>query len=420
MIAQQSRFASGVFIAVAVTVLLSILYPRSLGFLPALIGVVTLALSYFLDNRSALSWKAIAPFLIPAGIVVGLAALSAVWSINSEGALERAGKMAGVIFGTACLYTVLRTIPLERVARLWWILPAIVALCAVYLTSEYQSGFAIYRFLRGIPADQYVALAELNRSCVALILISLPTIGLLYNSLRSKGIAGYKAFAAVLALIALIIPILMMTDSQSAQLSFIAGLLAMALFPVKNSRIWVLAAIVVCAGVLLTPWLSQYLFSIAPKDVQLAHQSRLIMQTNYLPRLEIWDFVSRYALQSPWLGHGIEATRYVAAFDTQEIYQPGKTLLHPHNGALQIWVEFGALGAILAAIGLTLVCKLIFSLPDTLSRRIGIANLVAVMSIGVIGYGLWQGWWVGLLCFLIGISTLVVRIIHLQNSPSRA
>src|SRR5436190_23671517 len=70
-------------------------------------------------------------------------------------------------------------------------------------------------------------------------------------------------------------------------------------------------------------------------------------------RLEIWDFVSRYALRHPLHGFGIEATRAVEAFDSQQIYQKKATILHPHNFAIQMWIEFGLIGGLLAAAMMT-------------------------------------------------------------------
>ena len=53
-------------------------------------------------------------------------------------------------------------------------------------------------------------------------------------------------------------------------------------------------------------------------------------------RMEIWDYVSRYALQNPLYGFGVEATRQVPSFGSTESYQEGQTILHPHNFVLQL------------------------------------------------------------------------------------
>jgi O-antigen ligase len=123
------------------------------------------------------------------------------------------------------------------------------------------------------------------------------------------------------------------------------------------------------------------------------------------PRLEIWDFISRRALQSPFIGHGTEATKSIT-FDTAQLYQPGKTILHPHNFALQLWIEFGAFGAALGAAFLGDILSRIYKF-DLPLRRFSLALLMASLSVASTGYGLWQGWWLGVFCLLIAFIPLL-------------
>lgn len=414
------RFAPGVFAALALTIFICTVLPRSFSFLPGLVGLVALLLwPFFYDNRKPWTWDALSPALVPVLTLFALSALSAFWAINGPEAFERAVKIFAVLLSGVALYSLCRTLPVKNIVALWWLPPLITALSALLLIFEYCFDYPVFRLLRDLPPDTNVSLSELNRSTVSLCLISLPAMMLLYCGVRSKGWGRHQAFGLTSGFVLLLLPVLMMTDSQSAQLAFLLGVLTLTLAPVGRRAFWVLAAIVLCAGMLSAPWLAQYLFSLTPQDGAAIHQhASFINRTNYLPRLELWDSVSRYTLNSPWVGYGMDATRYVPAFDSKQMYQPGVTLLHPHNAALQIWIEFGALGAMLAAAGLAYLCKKLSALPDQLSKRLGLAVFVGIIGVGIVGYGLWQAWWIGLLAFVVGFTVLATRIVAAQKDTA--
>jgi O-antigen ligase len=65
---------------------------------------------------------------------------------------------------------------------------------------------------------------------------------------------------------------------------------------------------------------------------------------------------------------------------------------HPHNAALQIWVELGAVGAALTATALLLLLRLMASLrTESLAPRL--ALLMGAAAVSLVGHGAWQGWW---------------------------
>lgn len=423
----SAGFSTGVFLSLIAVLVLCIIMPRGFSVAPGLLGVVALALSpFFMKGQHPdtqprpWSFAVLRPVLVPVCLILLLAGLSSLWAVDAKEALERTGKLAGVLLPGIALFGVLRVMKTESLVKLWWVLPAMLAGMSLYLTSEYLTDFAVYRLIRNIPEQTHVPLAELNRSCVALCMLCLPALALLYKGLRQRGTSRWLSLLAAALLVGMMIPVLSMTDSQSASMAFVLGGAVLLLAPVGRKFLWVAAALVAAAGILSAPFLAQFLWSLAPHDVASLQQTNFITKTNYLPRLELWDAVARYALQSPLWGFGIEATRSVAAFDSQQIYQPGTTLLHPHNAALQIWIEFGAIGAILAAGGIALLCRACMNLPDQMAKRLGLSLLVATMGVGVVGYGLWQGWWVGLLTTLVALSILSIRILTAQKNAAPA
>lgn len=85
------------------------------------------------------------------------------------------------------------------------------------------------------------------------------------------------------------------------------------------------------------------------------------------------------------------------------------TVLHPHNIFLQIWVEFGIIGISLAAAFLLWIIKRFDDMPTFAQKYYG-ALLVTVICITSIGYGMWQGWQIGMIFALIAFSMAVVRL----------
>lgn len=129
-------------------------------------------------------------------------------------------------------------------------------------------------------------------------------------------------------------------------------------------------------------------------------------------RLEIWDYVSRYALQEPLHGYGIEMTRATLDFDSQRQFLDENNVLHPHNFAIQIWVEFGLIG-ILTATGL------MYAFFTTIEKNFSIAQqkiilptLMATLVPAAVAYGLWQGQWIGLMFHITAVTLITATLVH--------
>ena len=123
-------------------------------------------------------------------------------------------------------------------------------------------------------------------------------------------------------------------------------------------------------------------------------------------RLLIWDFVIHRIAEKPVLGWGMEASRSLpghadhpspaaltrfgldgsatpAWLATAELLP-----LHPHNGALQLRLELGWPGVLLAAllaVGLALVSR----------GAVPLAMLAAGAVTAMLSFGAWQEWWIG-------------------------
>lgn len=110
-------------------------------------------------------------------------------------------------------------------------------------------------------------------------------------------------------------------------------------------------------------------------------------------RLDIWIAVAHKAMEAPILGHGLEATRSITDWANEFYYFSGPSIPHPHNGILQIWIEFGLTGALAAAlIWISLVRSLDqFGTKDQAALLAFASSLLVVIGIS---HGLWQSWWI--------------------------
>lgn len=103
-------------------------------------------------------------------------------------------------------------------------------------------------------------------------------------------------------------------------------------------------------------------------------------------RMGYWSHAIDWIWLKPLQGWGLDASR---------MFGPGITL-HPHNGELQVWLELGAVGAVVAAVfwwlSLTRLAR-----PAGDRSMMGVAaSAVVYLLFASLNFGAWQEWWVAL------------------------
>jgi exopolysaccharide production protein ExoQ len=144
-------------------------------------------------------------------------------------------------------------------------------------------------------------------------------------------------------------------------------------------------------------------------------------------RLQIWSFVGDRIAERPLLGWGLDASRAIPG-GTEEIRPGAQRLpLHPHNVALQVWLELGLPGALLFA-GLAAWLWLALARADwPPSFAAAAAAGLTTVSFAVLGtYGAWQEWWIATLSLVLFLVLAMARLARSAAaarpavSPSRA
>ncbi len=336
------------------------------------------------------------PMLVwPAVALLGWAAVSALWAPEAGRALDGVWRL-GLTLGLAVLAAdALRAGPatplLARAAALGLGLGIAAALF------DDLSGNALRAFVRGIaepPAT--LAFGLKNAASVMALLLPLAVFATaLPRWVRlALGVSG--------AVVALLLP------GESAKLAVLAGLATgvAAGFAPRATRLGLagLAAVLILA----LPWL---LGAALPRDAG-------ALPNSAAHRLLIWDFAAERISERPVFGWGMDASRAIPggtgrpdaalreAFGltsptAAQWFSNAQLLpLHPHNLALQVWLELGAIGAALMALLLALAALACRS-PAACGA------FAAGMVIAMLSYGAWQYWWVsGLLLAAVTAGAL--------------
>ena len=141
-------------------------------------------------------------------------------------------------------------------------------------------------------------------------------------------------------------------------------------------------------------------------------------------RFFIWDNVARMIPDHPLIGAGFDASRHYNPSEGSQTY--AALPLHPHNAALQIWYELGAVGLLIVLSGVCLVldrvnkpnrtqCAETIMPPDALSLGDGEqvvlrqCGFIFLLVISMLSWGLWQNRWFAELIFFAALLTIPQR-----------
>ena len=227
-----------------------------------------------------------------------------------------------------------------------------------------------------------------NRGAVAMALIVWPLAAYLW----SRGL-GWKA---------LVIPVLLgiasfFLESAAATLGFVAGVVTVLL--VLSHR---------KAGLVVTIAASVLVFIGMPFAAKEMHSQGwqradwLVASAQH--RVEIWDFSVQRIAEKPLLGWGFDGSRHVGALypdasDTGRAFMA----LHPHSAPLQIMLELGAVGAVVALALLGWVAVRLDTMPGR-APALAQALFISALAIGCVAFGMWQNWWLAL---IVSVALLV-------------
>ncbi len=389
--------------------LICIALPRAASFLPALVMLGVLAAYFKMPERPSLNidkkWIGLL-LCVPA-----LIALSSFWAIDPDMALSRAMKFIIVFFPGLVLFYLIRALTFSENALYAFYKGQYILLsaAALFIAFEYASGLMLTSFIREDLLDKDAPLFSLNRSNLVLCLFYFPALTGLMTLYKDS---AKKKYLHIFILTLCVGLALLGTISQTAQLTFLFGGLVFLIYPLRKILFTKILIAFILILFLASPFLVKPLYTFIPEDRAMIPD--LIMEASIPHRLEVWNFVATETLKSPWIGNGVEALRYLKS-ERWMVYPGSDSMLHPHNAVLQVWLEFGLTGALLACAIIGLLLMKIMHMEPLLYRRLSVAMFFSVFLALCVGYGLWQSWQLGLISFLPALIYLSSMPAHARN-----
>lgn len=263
----------------------------------------------------------------------------------------------------------------------------VVALGLTLLAEMFTGGSATMSFKTAMEDNSAIDLVTLERNvdrslghaAAPLVLLAGPASLLAWRE-------GGPVIAGILMLMCLVLAFSFNTEVNAAAF-ILAGVAAglAALWPRGTMSILIGGV----AGLLIvTPFVVAGIIQALPEN--LVENLPLSWQW----RLEIWAYSSDLIEQKFLFGHGLDASRPINQIAPLEGYQIELLPLHPHNAALQVWLELGLVGAALLAGGLVALGGRIAGSPR-LSKIQAVAIawvFTSYVSLVFFSYGVWQEW----------------------------
>jgi len=332
------------------------------------------------------------PLRHPAALLLGLVAwgaLSASWSLDAERSLILAARLLGMF--AAGLALAAAAGELRRPERIVALLVAGCALGIVLAAGDLATEGGINRYFHTRPYRP----TELNQIAVLLAIVVLPAGAALWSRARPAALAAASAGIAVVALFV----------DATAKIGLLAGLTVAALVYWRRgaaARVFaVLSILAIVTAPLTLPRLAHIpgLFDAADSFKESAGH-----------RLLIWSFTGARIAERPVAGWGLDTARAIPGGAIE--IRPGEAQLplHPHDAALQVWLELGAAGAALFAVFVALLWR---RLADAAWPRpyaaAAAGSLAAALTVALAAYGVWQEWWLGTLALAMFLVLVLGR-----------
>ena len=368
---------------------------------PAVPVALALVIVAHLRLHRALPWPRIGPVLGTAAALLGWMLAASLWSPEPSRGIGTTLSLGGLVLLGAMAGRALEQDRPEHLARIGTALAIGLGIGIVLLALDHGSQNLFRRAVRGFP-PWAPPLDWALKPTVSVVAVLLP---LLLGVPMRRVVKGALILGGVAVAIWL--------PGESAKIAASAGLLA-GLAALASPRLVARGAAAVLGAVFLA---APLLFALALP--RLPDLSPLPPSAQH--RVMTWDFVAERIAERPLLGWGMEASRAIpggsdtfppAVLDRYGLTRPEERAvfgrdyahrlpLHPHNAALQVWLELGLVGGVLAA-ALVVAILLGAGTPGAIGAA------VAGAATGQLSFGVWQPWWIATLV-LVGVLAYIQR-----------
>lgn len=309
----------------------------------------------------------------------------------------------GEAFAPVAATTVLMLIlPAKNLVLKFWLLSLGLLIAAGLIFVEFAQPGLLRRFV-GVREELW----RLNRSLVTLVLL-LPALGILAETRSQRLIA---LLIAVLVIVAAFL-----SDSASSALA--AFILGAVTFLAWLHWKWVSRLVLTSTllAVVIAPLHGLLLQQAIPDWM---HEK--LRSASTAIRVQIYNAFDSAIAVSPIFGSGFNsASRFKDEPAFQRIPPQLQSYVefgHPHNAAVQLWVELGFAGVAIVCALIVLAFRALDGLPAQL-RPLALGFWAAVVAVAIVSHGAWQAWWLALVG--IGIVLFSARALEVAASRDRA
>jgi O-antigen ligase len=335
------------------------------------------------------------------GALLVWATASAAWSVDPRHSLLIAGRLAGLLAAGFALTTAADAILNPGRLLLCFYAGLMVALLLAPIQLATDGLLTRPLMTRGFFPPQ------LNQAADTLSIMVLPASAALVQ--RGRAVLGLLLAAVILAVISGLV-------GTAAKTALGAGILLAPLLYIWPRAV-ARATAIVCVLIIIT----------APLTFARVARLETVTETaegvkfSAWHRLMIWSFAGDRIAERPLAGWGLDASRSIPGGD-EPIYQGRVWLpLHPHNAAVQLWLELGVPGAALFALLLAWLWLGIAAAPwPRLFSAAAGAGLMSAVIAAMGAYGIWQEWWIGTLWFSLFLILVMVRCISGRSTGARS
>lgn len=329
----------------------------------------------------------------PAALLGGLlawGALSAAWSIDPMHSLVLDLRLAGLFLTGLALAAAAERIAAPGRMTLFLVAGAAIGIVLAGYDLTTDGGLTEHISVRGFRP------ARLDQIAIGLAMLLLPVSAVLLG--RGRPGTGLAAAAIAAAAVFLL-------DDVTAKSALLASL-PMAALLYWRPRIVARIAAALCVLFILTAPLTLAKMGEVPGLLAVADS----FKDSAAHRLLIWSFTGDHIAERPLLGWGLDSSRAIPGGDQEA--RPGQNWLplHPHDAALQVWLELGAPGAALFALLIVVFWLGLDRLPGPrIYTAAAGGSLSAALAPLFAAYGVWQEWWVGTLALVLFLIVVMAR-----------
>ena len=334
------------------------------------------------------------------------AAASILWAPDTWLGTRGALKLTGNLLLGAVLFSAARKLDAEGRR---WIAPALLfgfglTLALLFVEELFKGPISVG--LRGLPYRGPGGFFWLNASAAILILMIWPAALHLWH--RHRG-------AVIIATFGLTALILYLMTYWTGLVSLIAGAIGAFCVYAFGRRAGIVLAALFALGVATAPMLPA---TVMKPDAVIEKVGEVAPPLMH--RLYIWEFASQRIAEHPIRGWGMNASRVIPG--GKNVVEGKKWSgyvmpLHPHNAALQVWLELGAPGALLFGVfGVLVFLGITRPHIPRVNAAAAAGQVLTALALLSSSYGLWQSWWLATLW--ISASLMTVTISEVQ-SPGR-